>query len=364
MTAYNIFVGGTPHSVTINPTATLAALRSNLRSSIGSNIDNYDFVYFAQFTQKKTILSDRTIENSQTVASVVFPDSVIILTLTQGNKTDLFGMKTDWLYDRHAGIRIVKNNSDPGAIAANKGKFDPIMLTDIQPSNPSSNAFYQRAVICEKGTVIQFNISSWGAAGYGFSIKSDKETICDGLYVTLGDNPNHQTNTGLRRYQSSKNMIQIESTKTLNIPTSDVIHYQKVTLKTWRVTSYKAGGKTHSSNAQAPVITAPHMAMATPGFRGMGLMKSMGAMGAGGGFDPGPTGGDTYVPGSSVETGAPGRGPAGGGDFGSDISDIKQDDRNTTVLGAVVFYFFVFKDHEQANRVINVLNAPNPNAIG
>lgn len=356
MTAYTVYLSGQPQTINANATDTLATLRQKL----AGDTSTYAFVYYNPFTKKKTILNDRSVEGAQTVGLTAFNGTTIIMTVVSGNKTDLFGTKADWLYDRHLGIRIVKNTADADAAATNQGKFDPVMLTDIQPSNSSSNVFYQRAVICEKDTVIQFNISSWGAAGYGYSIKSDKDTITDGLYITLGDSPNRQVNTGLRRYSSSNNSIQINSTQALNIPTQDVINYQKVTVKSWRVTSYDQGGKSYSSNTQAPVITSPHhmmpMAMPGPSFANFATAGS-------GGFDPGSPGGDTYVPGHDIQTGAPGRGKPSDQKFGS-ISNIKGDDPNTTVLGAVVFYFFVFKDHAAASQVINVLNAPNPNAFG
>ncbi|KUM03783.1 hypothetical protein AWB61_21010 [Chromobacterium sp. F49] len=235
------------------------------------------------------------------------------------------------------------------------------MLTDVQPSNPGSNAFYSRAVICEKGSIVGFNISSWGAAGFGYNISSDKDTICDGLYNCFGNEPNRKATSSLLRYQSSKNTIQIESTQVLGIPTSDIIHYQKVTVKTWRLTKYSKNGQTYSSDMQAPVITAPGQTMAR--FLSGSLETQLLAESGRSGFDPGPVGGDTFVPGQSIETGAPSRGPESQQNFGS-IYDLREDDRHTTVLGSVVFYFFVFKDRASADRVINVLNSPNPGAIG
>lgn len=356
MAQYNVYLSGEKHIIEANSDETL----SGLRQKLGVNSDNYCFVYYNSFTEKKTILNDRSLESQKKINQIAFDGNTVIMTVVAGQKTDLFGMRADWMYDRHTGVQIIFNQSDAVARTNNEGKFDPIMLTDIQPSNSSSSAFYQRAVICEKGSIIQFNISSWGAAGFGYSITSDKETICDSLYMTYGNDPNRKGYGNLYRYEDSNNTIQIESTKTLNIPTNDVIHYQKITVKTWRVTSYKEGGHTYSSNMRAPVISAPStrspMAMPAMGIQRLSLSQA-------GGFNPGQPGGDTYVPGKDIDNGAPGRGPSSGQSFGT-ISRIKQDDHNNTVLGAVIFYFFVFKDHEAANRVINVLNAPNPNAFG
>ncbi len=133
-----------------------------------------------------------------------------------------------------------------------------------------------------------------------------------------------------------------------------MIHYQKVTVKTWRVTGYQKNGQTYQNGSQPPEIQAP----TAHNFRAFAADAA-----PTGGFDPGAPGGNTFVPGGSIQTGAPGRGPTTNDAFGS-ITNLTEDDRNTTVLGSVVFYFFVFKDHEAANRVINVLNAPDPNAFG
>ena len=359
MTQYNVYLSGQKRTIEADQNDTL----SSLRQKLGTDASDYEFVYYNNFTDKKTILNDRQVESNQTISKITFPPhNTVIMTVVKGSKTDLFGTKADWLHDRHTGVQITLNQEDQVAREHNEGKFKPIMLTDIQPSNSLSNAFYQRAVICEKGSIIKFKISSWGAAGFGYSITSDKDTICDALYITYGDKPNRQSNFGMRRYQDSNNTIQIESTKTLNIPTQDIIHYQKVTVKTWRLISYKQNGQTFTSNTQAPVIQAPTtrgaMLLAHSTIHRSSILQTRT-----GGFDPGAPEGDTYVPGKDIETAAPSRGPKSEQKFGS-ISDLKQDDSNNTVLGAVVFYFFVFKDQEAANRVINVLNVPNSQAIG
>lgn len=361
MTQYNVYVSGTKYTIEANQSDKLNSVRQKVKEKVGSEIDNYRFVYYDSFTEKKTILGDQGVENKRTLQNLTFPENTVIMTVVEGKKTDLFGMKTDWMYSQHAGVQIVLNESDAVARQQNAGKFQPIMLTDVQASNSSSNAFYDRAVICEKSSVIQFNISSWGAAGFGYQIKSEKETICDGLYVTYGNNPNHKATASSRRYSDSNNSIQIESTEQLNIPSGDVIHYQKVTVKTWRITSYSRDGKIFQSNTEAPLIEAPPSSRMNFTASEFGMRLS--GFQTRGGFEPGEPGGDIYVPGKDIQTGAPGRGPESEQTFGV-IGDVIDDYRNNKFLGAVVFHFFVFKDREAANRVIKVLNAPDPNAIG
>ena len=357
MANYNVYLSGVKYSVDVSPDATLSELRNTL-SKQTNEVENYNFVYYNDFTDQKTILNDRSVENKQHVKKIVFDDSTIIMTIVKGSKTDLFGNKADWLHDRHTGVKISLNFSDEEGKKRNQGKFEPIMLTDVQPSNESSDAFYQRVVICEKGSLVEFNISSWGAAGFGYSIVSDKDTICEELYNSYGNDQNRKGYSTLRRYKESKNTIEIDSTKTLDIPTKDVVHYQKVTVKTWRMTSYKENGTTYSSNMEAPKLESQNLKSAP--FRSI---QTFSFAATSGGFDPGSPSGTVYVPGKDIETAAPARGPESQQSFGT-ISNVKEDDKNSKVLGAVVFYFFVFKDKASAQKVINILNAPNPDAIG
>ncbi|MEP3890673.1 MAG: hypothetical protein ABJN69_09400 [Hellea sp.] len=373
MAVYDIYISGAKHSVTANPTDQL----SSLRGKLGKVSDNYGFVYFDEFTKKKTILQDRSLENKP-ISSIVFNKNVIIMSVVKGGKTDLFGSKVDWFKDRQFGIRVIKNTADPAAVASNKGKFDPIMLTDVEPSNQTANVFYQRVVICQKGTVIQFNMSSWGAAGFGYSIKSDKDTICDSLYICFGDKQNRIGNGSLRRYEKSQNTIVVDSTQSQDIGVSDIIHYQKITAKSWRLRGYKQNGKIYATDQQALEAIAPSAVFDSAtgaltiitsitktisgffegifGGRSTVATKSVLKVGAIGFDHPGPGGGE-FIPGGGIESGTAMRGGTGGGTFGS-ISDIVEDDKNTTVQGSVLFYFLVFESADAANQVINALNTP------
>jgi len=286
MQKYDVYLSGTKQEMDISPEATLSELRTQLHHD-----EEHNFLYYNPFTEKKTVLEDRSLETVRKVKEIAI-ENIITMALVEGNKTDLMGMKADWLYDRHTGVKIILNKTDEQAKKQNEGKFQPIMITDIQPTNNQVSAFYDRGVICEKGSVINFKISSWGAAGFGYSVKSSKQTICNALYNSYGDNKDRKSNSELRRYQGSKNSIVIESTENLNIPSNEVIYYQKITVKTWRMTSYKKDGKTYTSNTQAPTINAPKT-----------LRFSINA-----GFDPGPTEGDIFIPGEDVETASPSEG--------------------------------------------------------
>ena len=343
MTTYDVYTDGKSKQFSIDPNASLAEAREQISNGgmMGSP-NQYQFVYYNPMTEQQTIMNQPQQEPKIKVSKVAFApaksggNQIIKVANVGSARPDLFGTRVDWLYDRHTGVRVNLNMDDVGR-PLNAGKFEPLMLSDVQPTNPNSNFFASNAVICEKGSIISFSISSWGAAGFGFRVQSNKERIVDALYISYGDDPNRQSYAGASRYQSSANTIQVDSTEKLKISKDLIIDYQKITVKTWRMTGYDQGGKHYSSNMQAPQL----------------------ATGAGGGFDPGPPGGDTYVPGQSIQTGAPHRGPKSNVKFGS-ISNISQDDPDNTVLGAVVLYFFVFRDRNAANEVMNILNSPNP----
>ena len=174
MQKYDVYLSSKNQAIEISPKATLTELRSKL-----SEANDFDFIYYNTFTEKKAVLTDRSLESERSVDQIAF-DAIITMARVQGAKTDLIGMKTDWLNDRHCGVRISLNKHEE-AKKQNEGKFEPLMITDVQPTNPGSSAFYDRAVICEKGSVVNFEISSWGAAGFGYSITSNKQTIIEEL---------------------------------------------------------------------------------------------------------------------------------------------------------------------------------------
>lgn len=341
MKKYDVYLSNVLQVVEIDPQATLYELRQKLKE-----VDEFNFMYYNDFAEIKSVLNDRSLESERTVEQVVIGE-IIQMARVSGGNTDLVGMKADYLYDRDAGVKVTLNTVDENAKKANAGKFQPLMITDVQPTNPNTNAFYDNVVICEKGSVINFNVASWGSAGFGCSIKSSKQTIIDSIYSCYGNNQDRNANMDLRRYEKSKNTIVIDSTENLDIPSGEEIYYQKVTLKTWRLTSYEKDNKTYSSNTQAPLKQANKAA----------------SMNSTSGFDPGETEGDTYVPGGDIDNAAPSEGEPSDQSFGK-FYIKSEDDRDSKVLGAVVFYFFVFKDKEAANRVINILNSPDPHAIG
>ena len=347
MKKYEVYLSGEKQVVEINPDAMLSELRNKLTGAKDSQ-----FVYYNSFTEKKTILDDLSLEATKKIKQISFKNNIVIMTVVKGKKTDLFGMKTSWLNNGHMGVKVILNKTDSTAITQNQGKFDPIMIKDVQKTNPNTSGFYQNAVICEKGSVISFDISSWGAAGFGYSVggRAKEAHICEELYNSYGDDQDKQSYSSLRRYSDSNNTIKIDSLKNLNIPEGMAGDYQKITIKTWKLISYKKGGNTYTSNNSPSTVNAQKTSIE------MSFTLSSG-------YTPEAANGNTYVPGKDINNAAPSKGKASEQEFGS-ITVLKEDDKEHDLLGVVHLHFFVFKDREAANRVIKILNEPDPIAIG
>ncbi len=262
----------------------------------------------------------------------------IVITDTTAARPDLVGVITPWLWDRGLGVQVVLNREQK-AMQLNGNRFEPIMMTNVRGVNPNVPAYFNQVVVCEQGTQVQFNLSSWGAAGYGYRIRPDRGVpIAERLYICFGrDGFGKRCNGALQRYQQAQQLIEIVSTQSMQIPGKDAIPYMKVTVQSWRLRGFKASnGETFRSDAMPPLtydVDRP------PDFRG----ELRGGV----------------IPGDAVVMGMPRPGEASAQSFGS-ISDVEQDNPDANqVLGEVVFYFFVFKDRETAAKVILGVNSPD-----
>lgn len=302
------------------------------------------FIYNSQSTNFSDAILGKDLESIVPISGMYGNANQLYLTNIKKTKNpDLMGIGTTWFFDRFMSCKVSLNQSDASAKEINKNKFEPMMLTNVRPTSTQVTGIYDNVVVCEKGSSIAFNISSWGAAGFGYSIKPNAgETIVDKLYITFGNNQNKEGSSYLIRYQDKAQQIIIDSTKDMQIPTGKTVEYQRVSVKTWRVTSYKRDGHTYSSNAQPPgSLSRSARNLETTDNIQYNLARA------------------DVIPGDTITPGAPHPGDDSDQTFGT-ISNIKQDDQSNA-LGEVVIYFFVFKSHEDAIQVIDGINAPNPN---
>lgn len=322
-------LNGEHQDLTMNPTDTLAGARKMLGAFMPSS---FRFMGVSGPAKRPKMIDpgdEGDWDIQYTVNALGGPKISMVDSETH---TPIFsGTKVNWFTDRNLQVAIALNNVDNEAKQVNTGKFNPYLVDGIRNGLTNEFTWFDKAPICVKGSAITFQISCWAAAGYGYSIKSDRETIVEDLYIMAGDSPGRQMNTDLRRYERSKNIILVDATASMNIGDADKTQYAKVTIRAWKVTSYKKGGKTYSFNGNPPFR------------RGDG--------------DPGgfrEVGGVVFS-GEDVETAAPHMGGAGGQDFGT-VTDVVED-RND-VLGELELYFLVFRDKAAADRVIAATNAP------
>lgn len=322
----------------LDPSNQLDKIRSILSSNSWMT-STYRFIYYNPIKKRNETIMDTLDESTMDLASILDSFNQFTITNVNAKKPDLVGTITNWFTDRNLQVNV-SFNWESSASEANKGKFAPFLLSNVKSTNPDRPVNFTNAVICEKGSVIGFNISSWGAAGYGFSIKSDGSVFVESLYSTNKGNYGTITNVGLNRYQDKKQMIQVDSNADQNIPGVDNVKYSQVRIRSWNMKSYNEDGKTFSSDLK-PMQRRSSTKTDPGGFK----VNNNGAT----------------VPGDGIESGSPHGGGASQTDFGKGISKISQDDPNSaTPLGEIILYFLVFKDHATAQQVIQQQNGQNP----
>ncbi len=330
-----LHIDGSAQPLDFGPGAKLSAIREQL----GFGFDQYQFVYDNPVVGKM-VLNHQSVEKKKKLEDgFIFDDNIVLMANVSSSHPDLFGNRTDFFRNRNMGVRVARNTVDGGSLGPED--FQPLMLEGVNPANPESDVYFDKMVICQKGSLVQFEISSWGAAGYGYSIKTERDPIVNSLYVTYGDSYDRTAWSTLRRYQDQPGpTIQIESLESKGYSENLKAEYSKVTVKTWRVTSYSRGGTTYTSDTPAP---QPRLGSDDDGDGGLF------------GGDPA---GDTFVPDGSVESALPTGGSPSSQTFGT-IYGVEED-KPPHVLGAVAFYLFVFKDKAAVNEVLKVINSSDP----
>lgn len=339
-----------------------------VRAQLGSYItDQYRFI---NYQNKKATYGDMILsinfEDVATLKKVVGLKNQLYLTnVFKQVKTDLVGFNTDWFFDRYMSCKI-SLNPEPNAQSSNQNKMQPLMLTNVKAAAPIRGfGAMDKVVICEKDSIIQFELSSWGAAAYGYNIKLEAGTpITDAdLFIGFsGCTPNNYASTSLQRYYASSNasidqkMIRVVPISSMNIGGDKVLQYMKFTVRTWIVTEYKTGdGKTITCNQPIPT---PQVDQPLDGV-------AMSFLAIGGNTPYG------QLTSAQHETVAPGSGMTPGSTvptdqqssqvFGGPIEVLHMDNGPSGIIGEVTFYVFVFNSHADAMAVFSSINDIDPN---
>jgi hypothetical protein len=361
---YAVYIGATPITVNLSPTATM----DEVRTALGSQISDQDsFLYENPVTELKTVLTPTSAEKTARLSVCCFPpvpeqgvtDSIIQVVSTSTSSPSFMGTTPESGYlspNPYFGVNVRLNEVDKSAIDNNKGMFQPVLLENVQSCNPDNPANFTYAVICQKGAIVEFDISCWGAAGFSFTITSAMSESADinsgGLYVCYGDDSfNKISVTGLRRYNSqSGDTIQIEANAALGIAAEYNVEYSTVTCSGWSLNQWTdMDGNTHASSTPIP---------------GSAMSESIEtkttSQADSGGFQPGPPAGTGSIPGGTTQPATPTAGPPSNQTFGgieSASPGSKPSTRAEGLVGAIDVFFLVFDSQEDANTVIKILNS-------
>jgi hypothetical protein len=347
----------------LDPITTL----KDVRTALGSYItEDFRFIDFQnkKLTYNDMILSEN-FEDVATVSRVVgLQNQLYITDVTKKIKTDLVGFNTDRFFNRHVSCSISLNN-EPAAAAANQGKMRPLMLTNVKLANPDVVGWgaMDKVVVCEKESLIQFDVSSWGAAGFGFDISPEAGPSINnaGLFISFSScTANNYANCNLRRYYSpydpavDKKMISVIPTASLNIGKDRVLSYMKITAKTWIITRYtRKDGTVVPCDQPIPTLLPVRLATRLPAL-------------AAEDSTPGTpfaqlTSAETVVPGPTIQPGTTAPSPNQSSQvFGEEIHDLVMDKSPNGIIGEITFYVFVFNSHADAVAVFSAINDIDP----
>lgn len=270
-------------------------------------------------------------------------------------KPDLVGYTCKQWLNGLLSVSCKLNNSDHYAKEQNKkiGAYEPMMLYDVISTSKAKPVSYNNVCICTEGSVVEFNITSWGAAGYEYQICNDAgQVIVESIFQTFNDDRSRFGTYGTlncRRWQKSGNTIDIYGSNSVHINNDEKVRYQKLTIKTRNLISYKRGNELFQSDAKPPVLKAPmsrSIVSRNPANEIKRQIVNTVKNHVG------------VVDGDSISTAVPVEGGKSTQTYGSINSTVTGPWEEP--LGIVEIHFFVFKTKEEAERTLKCLNSINP----
>ncbi|MBT2511710.1 hypothetical protein J7I98_39235 [Streptomyces sp. ISL-98] len=257
-------------------------------------------------------------------------------------RPDLLGIRSGFFEDRHLFVRVRLNNGDGAKENADINAFDPIMLTNVKPTNPDTPAgYFENVCVVVENSVVAFDLCSFAAAGYNYTIEPGIATRAKGGLAVCrqpGDGRQYLTTTS-DRYGDVARTIRIVGADRANVHPSRYVRFQKVTFTTRRLTKVYGDGQKVELDTQPPNLNRadPRMWSLAPEPDSVAREQLQ------------------VIPGSSVKVGGPTQGSfsktkmVGAGWEGDDW---------TRALGQVTVYFFVFRSWDDAHKVVSSYNAP------
>lgn len=113
--------------------------------------------------------------------------TLVLIDTARDNNADFIGFKSEGYIK--AKFYLNKNNENVRKSNANI-PFEPVMLNKVISTNPNLTFTFSNVCICCEGSVVSFNINSWGAAGFVVQIGSNVgEKIVDWRMRGIRKNP-------------------------------------------------------------------------------------------------------------------------------------------------------------------------------
>ncbi|MEG0378463.1 MAG: hypothetical protein RR614_08295, partial [Eubacterium sp.] len=94
-------------------------------------------------------------------------NQIVLTNIKKAKKPDLIGFAADCWSGGKLRVRCRLNNGAESK-AKNSGKFQPLMLTNVVPTNESIQLYYDNVCICCEDSVVEFPIDCYGTVGFGF----------------------------------------------------------------------------------------------------------------------------------------------------------------------------------------------------
>ena len=370
-TSYNVYINATCTVETFDPNSTLTDVRTALTNK-GLMKSTDSFLYKNLATKLKTVFGPISAENQAQLSAVLFPAvpsqlsnsyQLVQIVSTASDAPSLLGSTPPYNYFRpngQMGVTVYLNDTDPLAIKNNKGMFEPVLLQNVESSNPAAPVTFTNCVIVQKGAIISLDITSWGAAGFGYVVTAASAIggtdiappppLVAGYTSNFGKTETRTLSRYVGDFQKPGDTIQIESNASLKIAKQYNVSYSTITVSTYSLSAWTTSdGTTYSSSKPIP--------------------SGAGATGTGGNeptllvadadWTPPPPAGRSDVPSGTTVSGSPKAGPPSTQKFGTIKSRTPATlpaTRAGGLVGSVEIYFLVFDSKEDANTVIKVLN--------
>jgi len=169
----------------------------------------------------------------------------------------------------------------------------------------------------------------------------------DGL-VGFGGAPTNYGTTTLLRYAHTARTIRIVGADSAGIGPDRTVRFQKVTVRSRRLTSYVENGKTFTNDQMPPPDDNPAVRLPSSTGSHPGIAAAARSVGAA-------VQGIAPVPGDSIKPGGPVPGVPSAQQFAGPKTEAVADDWSQA-LGELAIFFFVFKDWDQARQVVTGYN--------